>query len=68
MLWFMQKVLRQMPGAWTFVMVADRTELDVQLDREFADAGAVPREARVHASSIALYVNCSRATTARPSR
>jgi len=51
MLWFTQKVLRRVPGAWTFVMVTDRTELDVQLHGEFADAGAISREARVHASS-----------------
>jgi type I restriction enzyme R subunit len=43
MLWFTQKVLRQIPGAWTFVMVTDRTELDVQLHGEFADAGRHPR-------------------------
>jgi type I restriction enzyme R subunit len=53
MLWFTQKVLRRIPGAWTFVMVTDRTELDLQLHGEFADAGAVPREASVHASSAA---------------
>ncbi len=53
MLWFTQKVLHQIAGAWTFVMVTDRTELDVQLHGEFADAGAISREARVHASSIA---------------
>jgi type I restriction enzyme R subunit len=51
MLWFTQKVLRQIPGAWTFVMVTDRKELDVQLHGEFVDAGAVSREARVHAGS-----------------
>jgi len=53
MLWFTQKVLRRIPGAWTFVMVTDRTELDVQLHGEFADAGAIPAEAQVHASSSA---------------
>jgi len=53
MLWFTQKVLRHIPGAWTFVMVTDRNELDVQLHGEFADAGAIPAEANVHASSIA---------------
>ena len=53
MLWFTQKVLRHVPGAWTFVMVTDRTELDVQLHGEFADAGAIPAEAQVHASSSA---------------
>ncbi len=51
MLWFTQKVLRRIPGSWTFVMVTDRTELDVQLHGEFADAGAMSPEARVHASS-----------------
>ena len=49
MLWFTQKVLRRIPGAWTFVMVTDRTELDDQLHGEFADAGAISREAKVHA-------------------
>jgi len=53
MLWFTQKVLRRIPGSWTFVMVTDRTELDVQLHGEFADAGAMPAEAQVHASSSA---------------
>jgi len=53
MLWFTQRVLRRLPGSWTFVMVTDRTELDVQLHGEFAVAGAVPKEAQVHASSAA---------------
>jgi type I restriction enzyme R subunit len=53
MLWFTQKVLRRLPGAWTFVLVTDRAELDDQLHGEFADAGVVSREARVHALSSA---------------
>jgi type I restriction enzyme R subunit len=53
MLWFTQKVLHQVPGSWTFVMVTDRKELDIQLHGEFADAGAISREASVHADSIA---------------
>ena len=53
MLWFTQKVLRRVPGAWTFVMVTDRIELDEQLHGEFADAGVIPAEAQVHASSAA---------------
>ena len=53
MLWFTQKVLRQLPGKWTFVMVTDRTELDTQLHGEFADAGAIAPEAHVHAESVA---------------
>ena len=46
MLWFTQKVLRRLPGGWTFVMVTDRKELDEQLHGTFVDAGAVSREAR----------------------
>ncbi|HEX8079958.1 MAG TPA: type I restriction endonuclease subunit R [Jatrophihabitans sp.] len=53
MLWFTQKVLRQIAGKWTFVMVTDRKELDDQLHGEFADAGAIAKEAQVHAGSIA---------------
>lgn len=53
MLWFTQKVLRQVPGKWTFVMVTDRKELDIQLHGEFAAAGAIPAGAQVHAESIA---------------
>ena len=52
MLWFSQKVLRRMPGAWTFVLVTDRKELDDQLYRRFTDAGAVLRQADVHARNI----------------
>jgi type I restriction enzyme, R subunit len=51
MLWFTQKVLRRVPGGWTFVMVTDRNELDNQLHGEFADAGVISKEARVHAES-----------------
>ena len=51
MLWFSQKVLRHIPGKWTFVMVTDRTELDQQLHGEFVAAGAVPQQAQVHADT-----------------
>ena len=53
MLWFTQKVLRRLPGKWTFVMVTDRTELDVQLHKEFSRAGAVGEHENVHASTAA---------------
>ncbi len=53
MLWFTQKVLRRIPGGWTFVMVTDRTELDEQLHGEFADAGVISKEARVDAEDSA---------------
>lgn len=51
MLFFTQKVLRKVPGNWTFVMVTDRAELDDQLYGEFKDAGVV--EGHVQATSSA---------------
>ena len=47
MIFFAQKVLRKVPGNWTFVVVTDRDELDDQIYKNFADAGAVTeKEAR----------------------
>jgi type I restriction enzyme R subunit len=51
MVWFTSKVLRLVPGDWTFVLVTDRDELDKQLYGDFVDAGVIPQEARVHAES-----------------
>jgi type I restriction enzyme R subunit len=41
MVFFAQKVLRKLPGNWTFVVVTDRVELDDQLAKTFKAAGAV---------------------------
>jgi type I restriction enzyme R subunit len=41
MIFFAQKVLRKLKGNWTFLVVTDRTELDDQIYKNFADAGAV---------------------------
>lgn len=52
MVFFAQKVLRKVPGNWTFVGVTDRTELDDQLYKNFASVGAVTEpEERVRAES-----------------
>ena len=40
MVFFAQKVLRKIPGNWTFVIITDRTELDDQIYRTFAARGA----------------------------
>ncbi len=51
MIFFAQKVLRKLPGNWTFLVVTDRQELDQQIYRNFANAGAVTEpEGRVRAS------------------
>jgi len=41
MIFFSQKVLRKLPGNWTFVVVTDRQELDDQIYKTFASAGAI---------------------------
>src|SRR2546430_6740400 len=41
MLFFSQKVLRKMPGNWSFVIVTDREDLDDQAHKEFVWAGVV---------------------------
>ena len=43
MVFFAQKVLRKLPGNWTFVVVTDRVELDDQIAKTFEAAGAVTR-------------------------
>ena len=52
MVFFAQKVLRKIPGDWTFVIVTDRIDLDGQIYRNFANTGAVIEdEQRVRADS-----------------
>lgn len=41
MVFFAQKVLRKLPGNWTFVVVTDRVELDGQIAKTFKAADAV---------------------------
>jgi len=50
MMFFAQKVLRKLPGNWTFVVVTDRQELDGQIYKHFASAGVVT-ESRAQAES-----------------
>ncbi len=52
MIFFAQKVLRKLPGNWTFVVITDRKELDGQIYKTFARAGVVTEpEKRVRAQS-----------------
>lgn len=50
MVFFAQKILRTVPGNWTFMIVTDRDELDDQIYKTFAATGAVKEEG-VHATS-----------------
>ena len=45
MVFFARKVLRKMPGDWTFVIVTDRDELDDQIAGTFAACGALTKTA-----------------------
>jgi len=53
MVFFAQKILRKVPGDWSFVVVTDRDELDDQIAKTFAACGAVTAEEskRCHATS-----------------
>jgi len=52
MIFFSQKVLRKLPGNWTFLIVTDRIDLDDQIYKNFARAAAVTEsEKRVRAQS-----------------
>ncbi len=51
MVWLSQKVLRQLRGNFTFVIVTDRTDLDGQVYGNFANVGAI-YEKEVRATSI----------------
>lgn len=55
MVFFAQKVLRKIPGNWTFVVVTDRIELDEQIAKTFKAAGAITQSDgdECHASSCA---------------
>ena len=52
MIFFAQKVLRTMPGNWTFVVVTDRKELDNQIYKNFADCRGVIAQQDVHAERV----------------
>ena len=52
MVFFGQKILRTLPGNWTFVIVTDRKELDEQIYKTFAAVGAVNEpEDQMHAEN-----------------
>ena len=54
MIFFSQKVLRKIPGNWTFVIVTDRQELDHQIYKNFANAGVVTEKQALATSSVHL--------------
>jgi type I restriction enzyme R subunit len=53
MVFYAQKILRTVPGNWTFVIVTDREELDGQIAKTFAACGAVADTTGCHAETSA---------------
>jgi type I restriction enzyme, R subunit len=53
MVFYAQKILRTVPGNWTFVVVTDRIELDDQIAKTFAACGAVEDATACHAETAA---------------
>jgi type I restriction enzyme, R subunit len=46
MAFFSQKVLRKVPGNWTFLVITDREELDKQIYKNFQNTGVVNEDCR----------------------
>lgn len=44
MVFFTQKILRKIPGNWTFIIVTDRTDLDNQIYKTFSSVGVINEE------------------------
>lgn len=52
MIFFSQKILRKIPGDWTFVVITDRRDLDDQIYKNFARSGVVSeKEAQAESSA-----------------
>ena len=54
MIFLAQKVLRKVPGNWTFVLVTDRQELDQQIYKNFTNAGVITEQQAQAESSAHL--------------
>jgi type I restriction enzyme R subunit len=44
MVFFSQKILRKIPGNWTFVVITDRDDLDTQIYKNFRNTGTVSED------------------------
>ena len=50
MIFFAQMVLRKLPGNWSFVVVTDRTDLDDQIYKNFANCGVLKKECQAESA------------------
>jgi type I restriction enzyme, R subunit len=51
MAFFSQKVLRKLPGNWTFLVITDRNDLDSQIYKNFANTGVVTEECQAESGA-----------------
>jgi len=56
MVFFSQKVLRKVPGNWTFLVITDRDDLDNQIYKNFRSTGAVTEECQADSSRQLLQL------------
>ena len=68
MVFFSQKVLRKVPGNWTFLVVLTATSLDSQIYQYFANAARWVSRRRASVPAVAITcASSSRKTTATSS-
>jgi type I restriction enzyme R subunit len=48
MVFFSQKILRKIPGNWTFVVITDRDDLDNQIYKNFQNTGTVTEDCQAN--------------------
>ncbi|MCB9925597.1 MAG: DEAD/DEAH box helicase family protein [Planctomycetaceae bacterium] len=51
MAFFSQKVLRKVPGNWTFLVVTDRNDLDTQIYKNFCNTGVATEECQAESGA-----------------
>lgn len=51
MAFFSQKVLRKIPGNWTFLVITDRNDLDTQIYKNFANTGIVTEDCQAESGA-----------------
>lgn len=51
MAFFSQKVLRKIPGNWTFLVITDRNDLDSQIYKNFANTGVVTEDCQAESGA-----------------
>lgn len=57
MVFFSQKVLRKIPGNWTFLVITDRDDLDTQIYKNFRNTGAATEDCQAESGEHQAVIN-----------